>query len=84
MVIWGAIWYVASCVGFLLTFSESLDYYFIFDDMFMISTAFSMFYSWQSFRVPASEGAPPVDTMTLSDVPSVIKECYYELFLLLK
>ena len=73
MVIWGAIWYVASCVGFLLTFSESLDYYFIFDDMFMISTAFSMFYSWQSFRVPTEDGEPQ-DTMTLSDVPAVLRE----------
>ena len=49
MVIYGAVWYVLSCLGFLLTFSDTLDYYFIFDDLFMISTAFSMFYSWQSF-----------------------------------
>ena len=73
MVIWGAFWYVVSCVGFLLTFSESLDYYFIFDDLFMISTAFSMFYSWQSFRVPTEDGEPR-ETMTLNDVPTVLKE----------
>ena len=46
MVLYGALWYVVSVIGFLLTFSETLDYYFFFDDLFMISTAFSMFYSW--------------------------------------
>ena len=46
MVMYGAFWYIVSCIGFLLTFSESLDYYFLFDDLFMIATAFSMFYSW--------------------------------------
>ena len=49
MVFHGALWYLVSVVGFLLTFSEKLDYYFFFDDLFMVSTAFSMFYSWQSF-----------------------------------
>ena len=74
MVLYGAIWYAVSCIGFLLTFSERLDYYFVFDDLFMISTAFSMFYSWQSFRVPATEGGPAVETMALRDVPKVFTE----------
>lgn len=51
MVMYGAFWYIVSCLGFLLTFSEKLDYYFLFDDLFEVSTAFSMFYSWQSFIV---------------------------------
>jgi len=51
MVAYGAFWYFVSVIGFLLTFSENLDYYFFFDDLFMVSTAFSMFYSWQSFQV---------------------------------
>ena len=46
MVVHGALWYVISCVGFVFTFSETLDYYFLFDDLFMVSTAFSLFYSW--------------------------------------
>ena len=51
MVVHGALWYVISCIGFMLTFSESLDYYFLFDDFFMVSTAFSLFYSWQSYEL---------------------------------
>lgn len=59
MVIYGAIWYLVSVFGFLLTFSENLDYYFFFDDLFMVSTAFSMFYSWQSYQVgEATDGKP--------------------------
>ena len=46
MVILGALWYVISVIGFVFTFSEELDYYFLFDDLFMVSTAFSLFYSW--------------------------------------
>ena len=46
MVVHGALWYVISCIGFIFTFDDSLDYYFLFDDLFMVSTAFSLFYSW--------------------------------------
>lgn len=73
MVFYGALWYIVSCIGFLLTFSESLDYYFVFDDLFMVSTAFSMFYSWQSFQVSDNKGKP-AETMNLVDVPSVTKD----------
>ena len=51
MVANGALWYFISCIGFVFTFSEKLDYYFVFDDLFMVSTAFSLFYSWQSFNL---------------------------------
>ena len=73
MVVNGAFWYIVSCFGFLLTFSETLDYYFIFDDLFMISTAFSMFYSWQSFQVNDHD-KQTAQTMNLRDVPFVLKE----------
>ena len=73
MVINGAFWYAVSCVGFLLTFSERLDYYFVFDDLFMISTAFSMFYSWQSFQISTDENKP-AEIMHLTDVPIVLIE----------
>ena len=49
MVSYGAFWYGISCAGLLFTFSERWNYYFIFDDIFMISTAFCLFYSWQSY-----------------------------------
>ena len=70
MVLHGAFWSLVSVVGFLLTFSEKLDYYFFFDDLFMVSTAFSMFYSWQSFQV-SDDPNKPAETMNLRDVPSV-------------
>lgn len=73
MVLYGALWYIVSCFGFLLTFSETLDYYFVFDDLFMVSTAFSMFYSWQSFQVIDEEGKP-AKTMSLRDVPFVFRD----------
>ena len=80
MVINGAFWYIVSCVGFLMTFSESLDYYFIFDDLFMISTAFSMFYSWQSFQVSngSDDEKKAPQTMHLIDVPGVLMEMISE------
>ena len=73
MVFYGAIWYFVSVLGFLLTFSEALDYYFFFDDLFMISTAFSMFYSWQSFQV-SEDPEKPVETIALWQVPRVLVE----------
>ena len=51
MVVHGALWYFISVIGFIFTFSEELDYYFLFDDLFMVSTAFSLFYSWQSYEI---------------------------------
>lgn len=76
MVLYGALWYIVSCFGFLLTFSETLDYYFVFDDLFMVSTAFSMFYSWQSFQVIDEEGKP-AKTMSLRDVPFVFRDMMF-------
>jgi len=78
MVFYGALWYLASVLGFLVTFSERLDYYFFFDDFFMISTSFSMFYSWQSFQVSQDPNAP-AQTMNLTDVPLVFFELVKEL-----
>ena len=84
MVIYGAIWYMVSVVGFLLTFSENLDYYFFFDDLFMVSTAFSMFYSWQSFQVETDEGKP-AQTLYLREVPhafvQMLKDAYMRLLM---
>ena len=66
MVVHGALGYVVSCVGFVLTFSENLDYYFVFDDLFMVATSFSLFYSWQSFNIsPPANGELPEKSGTL-------------------
>ena len=46
---YGGLWYLISCVGFVCTWSDNLNYYFLFDDLFIISTAFSLFYSWQTY-----------------------------------
>ena len=77
MVLWGAFWYMVSCIGFLLTFSEKLDYYYLFDDLFEVSTAFSMFYSWQSFIV-SEQPDVPAPIMNLRDVPFVLVEMIRE------
>ena len=77
MVFYGALWYFVSVVGFLLTMSERLDYYFIFDDLFMVSTAFSMFYSWQSFIV-SEDPKKPAETINLLDSPRVLIEIFVE------
>ena len=66
MVMYGALWYVISCIGCVLTFSEQLDYYFVFDDLFMVATSFSLFYSWQSFNI-----APPDHMSENQDVVEV-------------
>lgn len=58
MVLYGAFWYIISCIGFVLTFSEELDYYFVFDDLFMVATSFSLFYSWQSFNIRPPDELP--------------------------
>ena len=68
MVMYGALWYVISCVGFVLTFSEALDYYFVFDDLFMVATSFSLFYSWQSYNIRPPEELPI--TQQVIEVPS--------------
>ena len=78
MVMYGAFWYIVSCLGFLLTFSEKLDYYFLFDDLFEVSTAFSMFYSWQSFQVGSEDEKKKPETMNLVDVPRVFFEMLVE------
>ena len=70
MVVHGALWYVISCIGFVFTFSETLDYYFLFDDLFMVSTAFSLFYSWQSYELDTVQSKA---TIGLADVPSTLR-----------
>ena len=70
MVIHGALWYVISCIGFICTFSETLDYYFLFDDLFMVSTAFSLFYSWQSYELDMGHKRK---TIGLTDVPGTLR-----------
>ena len=70
MVLHGAFWYLVSVVGFLLTFSEKLDYYFFFDDIFMISTAFCLFYSWQSYDDISVRKYP----LGLNEVPAMLLE----------
>ena len=70
MVIHGALWYVISVIGFVFTFSETMDYYFLFDDLFMVSTAFSLFYSWQSYEVDTLNNKL---TIGLTEVPSTLR-----------
>jgi len=79
MVMYGAFWYMVSVVGFLLTFSETLDYYFFFDDLFMVATCFSMFYSWQSFQVSA-DPKKPAPTVDLIDTPRALVEIVREIY----
>ena len=70
MVIHGALWYVISVIGFVFTFSETMDYYFLFDDLFMVSTAFSLFYSWQSYEVDTLNNKL---TIGLTEVPITLR-----------
>lgn len=46
MVLFGAIWYVASILAFFASYHKLIDFFYIFDDMFVFSTGLSLFYSW--------------------------------------
>ena len=71
MVVQGALWYIISCIGFVCTFSYTLDYYFLFDDLFLVSTAFSLFYSWQSYELDTVQKRK---TIGLTDVPGTLRQ----------
>lgn len=50
MVIYGAIWYVISIISFLGAYHKMLDFFYIFDDVFIFSNGMSLFYSWQTYE----------------------------------
>lgn len=56
---YGMYWYAASAIGFFGQLSGRANYYYVFDDIFVICTCFSLFYCWQM---------QTDDTMTLSQV----------------
>ena len=84
MVFNSAVWYIMSVVSSVISSSTSFDYYFFFDDLFMVSTAFSMFYSWQIYQVEmtaADTGGKPSeatsdenDVIHLVDAPYMLYE----------
>jgi len=42
----GAFWYIFSIVFFIGSYFRAIDLFYLFDDAFMIATAFSLYYSW--------------------------------------
>lgn len=50
MVIFGALWYIASIIAFFAAYHKLIDFFYIFDDLFMFSTGLSLFYSWQTYE----------------------------------
>lgn len=46
---YGGYWYGASFFMFIGTMMERIDYYFVFDDLFLACTCLSLFYSWQTY-----------------------------------
>lgn len=46
---YGGYWYAASGIGFLGMMNSWLNHYFIFDDLFVVCTCFSLFYCWQMY-----------------------------------
>lgn len=46
---YGGYWYAASFFMFIGTMMERIDYYFVFDDLFLACTCLSLFYSWQTY-----------------------------------
>jgi hypothetical protein len=50
MVLFGVIWYVVSILAFFGSYHKLIDFFFIFDDLFMFSTGLSLFYSWQTYE----------------------------------
>lgn len=69
MVAHGALWYTLSLASALFSYSEYWNYYFFFDDIVMISTAFCLFYSWQSYDNDTSKK----NAIGLLDVPEQLK-----------
>jgi hypothetical protein len=41
---------VVSIAGFIVTLSNTLDFYLLGDDLFVFSTGMSLFYSWQTYE----------------------------------
>ena len=70
MAAYGALWYVVSLACLVFTNSDVLNYYFFFDDIFMISTAFCLFYSWQSYDDVSIRKYP----LALNEVPAMLHE----------
>ena len=65
MVFKSAVWYIISIISSVISNGTSFDFYFFFDDLFMVSTAFSMFYSWQIYLVEmttADTGGKPSES----------------------
>ena len=75
MAAYGALWYVVSCACLVFINSDVLNYYFFFDDIFMISTAFCLFYSWQSYDDVSVRKQP----LGLLEVPEMLHD-YVESF----
>ena len=75
MAAYGALWYVVSCACLVFINSDVLNYYFFFDDIFMISTAFCLFYSWQSYDDVSVRKEP----LGLLEVPAMLHD-YVESF----
>ena len=70
MAAYGALWYVVSLACLVFINSDILNYYFFFDDIFMISTAFCLFYSWQSYDDISVRKQP----LWLQEVPDMLYE----------
>lgn len=50
MVAFGAMWYIISIIAFFASYHKLLDFFYVFDDLFMFSTGLSLFYSWQTYE----------------------------------
>mmetsp|Transcript_24583 Transcript_24583/g.24181 ORF Transcript_24583/g.24181 Transcript_24583/m.24181 type:complete len:206 (+) Transcript_24583:359-976(+) len=50
MVLFGALWYIVSIIAFIGSFQQLLDFFYIFEDLFLFSTGISMFYTWQTLE----------------------------------
>ena len=71
-----------SVISSVISSSTNIDYYFFFDDLFMVSTAFSMFYSWQIYQVemttadtggkPSESTADENNVIHLTDAPLIL------------
>jgi hypothetical protein len=44
--IFSALWYIASIIFFFAAYHKLIDFFYIFDDLFLFSTGLSLFYSW--------------------------------------
>ena len=66
MVAKAALWYIISIACMVAVYSDMWNYYFFIDDMAMISTAFCIFYSWQSY----DDDSIKINAIGLRDVPA--------------